>query len=131
MYVFGQKEVVYQTLSDTTPFALIPYSYTGGRGERFTVKLERRLPFRRDLGGGRCVRPGLGRWLSDNDTPRWPWKSSHRRLSGRPKFAQLYAIFSESGLKKVEEEEGVLDLCLGTLATTGFAGRQVQNDQSS
>ena len=116
-----QKRVC-QTLSDTTPFALIPYSYTGRRGERFTVKLERRLPFHCDSGGGHCVRSGLGHWLLDNDTPRWPWKSSHRRLLGRPEFAQLYAISSENSLKKVEEG-GVLDLYLGTLATMGFAGR--------
>jgi len=68
MYVFEQKEVVRQNLSDMTPFALIPYSYTGGRGEGFVVKLECRLPFRRDLGGGCHVRPGLGYWLSNNDS---------------------------------------------------------------
>ena len=70
MHIFGQKEVVHQTLDDTAPLALFPYSYTGGRGERFTVKLEGRLPLRRCLGGRRYIRPDLDCWPPDDNARR-------------------------------------------------------------
>ena len=44
------------------------------------------------------------------------------RLSSWLESAQPYAVSSESNLKEEEEEEGMLDLCLGTLVAMGFTG---------
>ena len=122
MYVFGQNESVHQTLSDTTPFAFIPYSYTSGRGEGFVVKLKRRLPFRHDSEGGHHVCPSLGRQLLDNNTSQMAVEEfSWAHLLSQLESVQPYAISSENGLKEVEDE--VLDYYFGTLATAGFARR--------
>ena len=121
MYVFEQKEVMRQNLSDMTPFALIPYSYTSGRGEGFVVKLERRLPFRRDLGGGCHVRPGLGYWLSNNDSLWWPWRSPRRRIS-RASLSLLNHTLSFLRTARGRRRRGSWISALGFLLLRGWPG---------
>ena len=113
---------MHQTLSDTTPFAFIPYSYSSGRREGFVIKLKRRLPFRHDSEGGHHVCPSLGLQLLDNNTSQMAMEEfSWAHLPSQPESVQPYAISSENGLKEVEE--GVLDPYFGTLAIAGFARR--------
>ena len=119
MYVFGQNESVHQTLSDMTPFAFIPYSYTSRRRERFVVKLKRRLPFRHDSEGRHHVCPSLGCQLLDNNTSQMAVEEfSWAHLPSQPESVQPYAISSKNGLKEVEKE--MLDPYFGTLATARF-----------
>ena len=63
------------------PLALIPYSYIGRRGKRFTVKLEGRLPFHRSPRSRHHVHPSLDCWLSDDDTRRWLERSSRGHVT--------------------------------------------------
>ena len=68
--IFKQEKVVHQTLGNTPPFILSPYSYTGRRGKGFAIELKCGLPIRLGSGGGRHVWPNLGYQLLDNDPSR-------------------------------------------------------------
>ena len=102
VYVFGQQEAVHQTLDNTTPFTLLPLSYTRSRWKGFAVQLEWGPPFQHDSGDRRHVYPDLSRWLPDNDTPWWSGGSPSGCITwaGKGLFGHTWSLLSAAGRRR-------------------------------
>ena len=100
VHVLRKKEVVRQTLGNTTPFTFIPNLYTSARGERLAVQLKLGLPRLRCLRRGCHALPDLDLQLLNDNTVGWPGRSSGHCISqtSRSMIDNALPLSGSSGL---------------------------------